>query len=435
MRPRRQLMAHAFVPKMEPPRLAEITEGGEIFAQEIFVPLILIVRFLFSLASLALLVASAYLLWRWYDGYFTERPDGVLIHVREQWPLWTGLAMLGWSGLGGLLLRPLIAGPDKRVLKPVHAAGLTINSTTGAHLHVESYGDTAAPTIVLTHGWSLDSSVWTYAVEDLSSRFRVVTWDLPEMGRSKGHIDLSSFAQDLQAVVEFAGGDHRVLLVGHSIGGMTIQTLARDNPNFVDQRVAGIVLLNTTHTNPLRTMILSPVWQALRWPLLEPLMWLATPLQLILWASAWQSYLSGAAHLANRIGFGKYVSRSQLNLATLLATKNSPGAQARGCLAMFRWDATGALAGIAPPVRIIAGELDIVTKPEASQAIAAKTAGSDLLIINDVNHMGFLERYENYNKSIAQFADSVLSRTNSSGVVERRQRTSASSSHEAKEDR
>jgi pimeloyl-ACP methyl ester carboxylesterase len=268
------------------------------------------------------------------------------------------------------------------------------------------HGAADAPTIILTHGWSLDSSIWSYAVEDLTSRFRVITWDLPEMGRSKGHIDLASFAKDLEAVVRFAG-DERAVLVGHSIGGMTIQTLARDNPFFVDQYVAGIVLLNTTYTNPLDTMILSALWRALRWPVLEPLMWLATPLQPFLWLSAWQSYLSGAAHVANRIGFGKHVSRSQLNVASLLATKNPPGAQARGCLAMFRWDATGALGNVSAPVLVIGGALDIVTKPEASQTLAT---GDGLTIVSDVNHMGFIERAEIYNDLIMRFADKVQRR-------------------------
>jgi pimeloyl-ACP methyl ester carboxylesterase len=381
-------------------------------------PLILILRFLFSLMSLAILAGSAYLLWRWYEGYFVEGPDGVVRRVREEWPLWVGLGLLAWSFAGGLIFKPLLATPDKRVLKPAHSGGRTIQSPTGSSLYVQMHGAAGAPAIVLTHGWSLDSSIWGYAIEDLQNRFRVITWDLPEMGRSKGHVDLPTFAKDLQAVIASTAAE-RVVLVGHSIGGMTIQTLARDNPDFVEKHVAGIVLLNTTYTNPLRTMILSPLWRALRWPLLEPLMWLATPLQPLLWLSAWQSYLSGSAHLANRIGFGKYVSRSQLNMATLLATKNPPGAQARGCLAMFRWDAADALSALTTPVLVIGGELDIVTKPKASQAIADSAARSELTIVDDVNHMGFLERFETYNEQIARFAHEAHLSISPAAVVSR----------------
>ena len=369
-------------------------------------PLILILRFLFSLFSIAILAVAAYFLWRWYDGVTVRDTAGVVHRIRDDWHLWVGVGALTWSGLGGLVLRPLLAGHDKRVLKAVPGSARMITSPTGSQLHVATYGDPSAPPMVLTHGWGLDSTIWGYAVEDLASKFHVITWDLPGMGRSKGKIDLESFAVDLCAVTELAGG-RKAVLVGHSIGGMTIQTLVRDDPAFVDAYVAGIVLLNTTHTNPLRTMILSPLWQALRWPLIEPLMWLAVPLQPLVWLSAWQSYLSGSAHLANRFGFGKHVSRSQLNATTLLATRNPPGAQARGNLAMFRWDATGALSELRVPVLIIGGALDIVTKPEASHTIAASGPSSRVMVIKDVNHMGFLERYDIYTDLILDFANGV----------------------------
>src|SRR4051812_37708413 len=94
--------------------------------------------------------------------------------------------------------------------------------------------------------------------------------------------------------------------------------------------VAGVVLLHTTHTNPLKTMILSGLLQALQRPVLEPGMKLAIALQPLAWMLNWQSYLSGSAHLAQRLGYGKFVTRSQLEHTTLLATRNSPAVLARG---------------------------------------------------------------------------------------------------------
>ena len=369
-------------------------------------PLILILRFLFSLLSLGILAAAGYFIWRWYDGVLVPDPSGVVHRIREDWPLWAAAGALAWSFLGSLVLKPFLAGVDRRVLKPVRSNGRTLKSPTGSSLYVEVHGDASSPPVILTHGWGLDSTIWRYAVEDLSSRFRVITWDLPGLGRSKGKIDLSSFAADLRAVIQVAANS-KVVLVGHSIGGMTVQTLARDDAEFVNAHVAGIVLLNTTYTNPLRTMIVSPLWRALRWPVLEPLMWLTIPLQPLVWLSAWQSYLSGSAHLATRLGFGKHVGRSQLNVTTLLGTRNPPAALARGNLAMFRWDATGALLNIHVPVLVIGGGADIVTKPQASHTIADSAVSAHITIVKDANHMGFLEQYETYNDAIAAFARSV----------------------------
>lgn len=98
-----------------------------------------------------------------------------------------------------------------------------------------------------------------------------MVWDLPGLGRSKGPISLENFADNLAEVIEWSGNE-KVLLVGHSIGGMTIQTLARDHPALFRNRVAGAVLLNTTYTDPLRTMIMPRFMQAIRWPILEPIM-------------------------------------------------------------------------------------------------------------------------------------------------------------------
>jgi pimeloyl-ACP methyl ester carboxylesterase len=373
-------------------------------------PLIAFARFLFSILSLAVLGLCAYLLWTWYQGDLVRDADGVLYRVREDWRLWVGLALLAWSFLGKVIITPLIATPDKAARsKPTRGEGAMITGASGAQLYVESVGPADAPAVVLTHGWGLDSTIWSYAKRDLAGH-RLILWDLPGLGRSrlaKGKaLSLDDFAADLGTVIDLAG-DQPVVLVGHSIGGMTIQTFARDYPALFARRVAGVVLLNTSYTNPLKTMILSGLLTALRWPLIEPMMRLAIWLQPLAWLSAWQSYLSGSAHLANRLGFGRFVTRSQLEHTTLLATRNPPGVQAKGNLAMFRWDVSQTLPQITKPVLVIGGDVDIVTKLEASRHIAAVIPKAKLQVVDGVNHMGFLERAEVYNRAVAEFVDDL----------------------------
>ncbi|KQN74658.1 alpha/beta hydrolase [Devosia sp. Leaf64] len=375
-------------------------------------PLMIVVRFLLSLVSLAILAGSIYLLAEWYDGtIYVIKTDGEMVRHRELWMLMVGAALFAFSLMGRFVMVPMLARGDTDPTKPERGDGVTILSPTGAGLYVESMGAPNLPTIVLTHGWAMDSTIWYYARRDLLADFRVVRWDLPGLGRSKAAsgdgIDLEAFAKDLAAVVEWTG-TQQVVLVGHSIGGMTIQTLARDMPEFFNTRIAGAVLLNTTYTNPLKTMILSRLAQAIRWPLLEPVMRLLIVLQPLVWLGAWQSYFSGSAHLSNRLGFGKYVTRSQLEHTTLLSTRNPPGNIMRGNLAMFRWDATGALAKVSPPVLVVGGEVDIVTKPNAGVVIATSAPLARYLAVEGVNHMGFLELSAVYDREIAQFAKLCL---------------------------
>lgn len=371
-------------------------------------PLLSIIRLLTTVLSLIIVGFVVYLLWSWNQGELVQEADGDLVRVREDWRLWTALLLGAFSFLGKFLVLPLLAkGDHGEPSREDRGNGRIVSGAHGAQLYVEELGTPSQPTLILTHGWAMDNTIWHYAKRDLGKHFRIIVWDLPGLGQSKGDISLENFAANLAAIVEHSGAE-RVGLVGHSIGGMTIQTLARDNPAFFNTRVAGAVLVNTTYTNPLKTMILPRFMQAIRFPLLEPIMRLTILLQPLAWLSTWQSYLSGMSHIANRLGFGKYVTRSQLEHVTLLSTKNPPGNIQKGNLAMFRWDATGALASVSVPVLLLAGELDIVTKPAASIDISRQARNTSLETIEGVNHMGLMERADVYNAAMIRFFQSVF---------------------------
>jgi pimeloyl-ACP methyl ester carboxylesterase len=364
-----------------------------------------VLRQFFALLSLLILAAAAYFLWTWYQRDWLRGADGVLLHIRHDWMLWTGGGLLAWSFVGRSILRLLLARADEDPMLVERGTGQMLDSPSGAKLHIETFGADDAPALILTHGWSQDSRMWFYAKRDLARDFRVIVWDLPGLGKSKRppdqHVRMAGFADDLAAVVAFAGKP--AIVVGHSIGGMIIQTLARDRPAMFGREIAGVVLCNTSYVNPLKTMVLSGIARTIRWPVLEPMMRLNILLLPLAWASAWQSYLSGSTHLSTRIGFGKYVTRSQLDASAWLMTVNSPAVSARGDLAMFRWDSELAIGRVGVPVLVIGGAIDVVTKLEASRTIA-DAAKAKLVVVQGANHMGPLERADFYNATILEFA-------------------------------
>ena len=371
-------------------------------------PLIFVARFLLSLLSWIIVAAAAYLLWTWNQGDRVIDIHGVVHVSRHDWRLWTAVGLLVWSfGGGTVLLKPFLAGRNRTPIPFGRGAGRRIPGTDGVSLYVEDHGPADAPCLVLTHGWGLDSTIWAQARRDLGERFRIVTWDLPTMGESKAPgaaVSLETFAENLAIVVRYTQAPS-VVLVGHSIGGMTIQTLARDHPDFVHDHIAGIVLLNTTYHNPLKTMAMASLAQALRFPVIEPQLVATIGLWPLAWLSAWKSYLDGSAHLANRLGFGPDVTYSQLEHTTLLSIRNPQGPQARGNLAMFRWDADGALTAAGVPVLVVAGLNDLITNAQASAHIASTVPGAETVFVDRANHMGFTEHAERYNAEIAAFAD------------------------------
>jgi pimeloyl-ACP methyl ester carboxylesterase len=375
-------------------------------------PIITLPRVLLSLVSWGLLAAAIYLLWSWHQGAEVLYPDGSVRHVAgDLWRVYVGLCLVAWSFLGRFVILMAIPG-GKDEPREERTAARKVIAPDGAILHVETLGPSGAPTLVLTHGWGLNGTAWWYTKNALAKRYRLVVWDLPGLGRSKapkdGKITIDRFAEALGSVVE-STGSHAVILVGHSIGGMTTQTFWRVSSEALRERVRGVILLNTTHENPLRTMWLSPLWRALRWPVIEPLCWLTIATSPLAWLMSWQGYLSGSNQLAMRLtGFGRFATRGQVNFTARLACMGSPGVQAKGNLAMFRWKATAVLAQIDVPMLVLAGTRDIVTLSSASKLIADAAPQGRLTCIDGAGHMGFLERSAAYNDAIVSFVDGVL---------------------------
>ncbi len=303
----------------------------------------------------------------------------------------------------------LLSSNSQLPLNPSREEGVRLKRPDGTELNVETYGNTNGPTIVFTHGWSLDSTAWHYAKDLLGNRFRLVLWDLPGLGLSKSPTDhnfeIEKMADDLAAVVDFLGGSQKVFLVGHSIGGMITQIYGGRYSERLREHVAGIVLLHTTYTNPLRTMLGAPLWNAIEKLVIVPSQYLMLGLAPLAYLSNWQSYLNGSMQLTTRFtSFTGKQSYEQMDYAAWLSTNAWPGVVARGNLAMFRYDAQSALRQINVPLLVIGGEHDRITKPSASEEINSLVTGSELSR-NAGGHLALLEFHEEIMARIESFVE------------------------------
>jgi pimeloyl-ACP methyl ester carboxylesterase len=292
------------------------------------------------------------------------------------WPLWGYLAAtVGFLGVnfGGFIpIRWLLStpsGPDSDWVMPEKQ--LWVDRPDGSRLHVKIYGLASGPTLLLTHGWSLDTSAWHYVIGQLAKNTRVVAWDLPGLGRSRGPTNrdwsLEKMAHDLNAVLEATATSAPVVLAGHSIGGMITQVFCRLYKKKLGSQVQGLALLHTTYVNPLRTCFAAPLATALELPLITPLNYLNMVLAPLVWLSNWQSYLNGSLHVCTRITtFSGEQSWKQLDHAARLAAIAWPGVLARGNLAMQRFHEESTLFEIDVPVLVLSGKHDRMTVPAAS---------------------------------------------------------------------
>ena len=145
--------------------------------------------------------------------------------------------------------RSLMTVAAALLLVATSAAGAAAASVDGIPLHWTSAGQ-GPQTLMLVHGWTCDDSSWRGQVPALTSKYRVLTLDLPGHGRS-GKIEASKFSMDLfaravEAVRAEAGAD-RLVLVGHSMGTPVIRQYARLYPQRVTALVVvdGVVVLGT----------------------------------------------------------------------------------------------------------------------------------------------------------------------------------------------
>lgn len=90
------------------------------------------------------------------------------------------------------------------------------------------------PAVILISGLGGLGAFWKPVIERLSSRYRVITFDHPGMGRS-GIEGVPSIPGIVDAVLQVIhdNGLKRVHLVGHSTGSLVAQAMALDHPNQV----------------------------------------------------------------------------------------------------------------------------------------------------------------------------------------------------------
>jgi pimeloyl-ACP methyl ester carboxylesterase len=114
----------------------------------------------------------------------------------------------------------------------------------GYRLHINCIG-AGSPTVVIDAGWGDSSEAWSSWVQSPAARTtRVCTYDRAGMGYSEpGPLPRTAdrFAAELRALLTKAGEVGPYVLVGHSMGGLTVRVFAHEYP----ADVAGVVLIES----------------------------------------------------------------------------------------------------------------------------------------------------------------------------------------------
>ena len=313
--------------------------------------------------------------------------------------------------VGRLRLRPDPAAGE--LLGQLRDQALTVLADDGVPLHVEISGPDEAPvTIVFSHGYTLSQDIWHYQRQALAGA-RLVFWDQRGHGRSgRGDPERSTIGQlgaDLAAVLAAtmpAGG--RVVLVGHSMGGMTIMALAARRPELFTAedaplKVAGIVLIATAASG------------------IDPSRWLPAPLRLVARQTApavlrsvsrgWPAAViersrqaaGDVAFLSTRyMAFGDPgVSPAMVDFTERIIRATPIEVVAEFYLALADHDQEAALATLgAVPATVVVGDRDRVISARRSADLAARIPGAGLVMVPGAGHLVILEQPAAVNEAI-----------------------------------
>jgi pimeloyl-ACP methyl ester carboxylesterase len=310
----------------------------------------------------------------------------------------------------GLATERYLVGRDRRRPDPearepfgeLHGRSVgPLESFDGTRLHVEVV-DGDGPTIVLAHGFSLDSTVWHYQIRDLPPSFRLVLYDHRGHGQSekarRGDWSLDALARDLEVVIRTHGGPGPVALVGHSMGGMSALRFAGLFPELIGSRVAALALVNTTSADVMGGMLpgaarrFAAGFQMIQEGAVRALASNAGRVDRLRGRTRDLAYLS-----VRYAGLGPKALPSVVEFNDRILSRTPTDVWAKLLPALLSLDVSDVLDVLDVPTLVVAGTHDKLTPPGAAERIAAAIKGSELVVIRDAGHMSFLERPQSFN--------------------------------------
>lgn len=288
-------------------------------------------------------------------------------------------------------------------------------TTDGLNLDVNVYGPEDAPvTVVLVHCWVVSQEEWQYQVRDLQREFghriRIITWDHRGHGKSDDvsgdALGIQFLAKDMGEVIDRYAPHGKLVLAGHSIGGMTMMELPEQRPDILE-RIGGAVFVATSSAHLDTDTLLHPKFGKVIKPTLPRLFALRAKL---LTKRGRRRAPAIERVFVRQFLFGK----PPLRLADVaLTVEGLLACSAASLMGHYRdlmeHDRTALLKrydGI--PTDVLAGDRDTLTPLTHGELIASSIMGATLRILPDAGHMLPLERDEKVTEAIADHVKRLL---------------------------
>ncbi|MFE4962188.1 alpha/beta fold hydrolase [Streptomyces sp. NPDC056660] len=263
----------------------------------------------------------------------------------------------------------------------------------------------APVTVVFSHGYCLNQDSWHFQRAALRGVVRTVHWDQRSHGRSGRGVDqhergvpltIDQLGRDLKAVLDAAVPEGPIVLVGHSMGGMTVMALAAQCPELIRERVVATAFVGTSSGRLGEVNFGLPVAgvNAVRRVLPGVLKALGTQAALV--EKGRRATADLFAGIIKRYSFAsRDIDPAVERFAERMIESTPIDVVAEFYPAFTDHDKTAALAYFQDlPVLVLAGVQDLVTPSEHSEVIADLLPDAELVLVPDAGHLVMLEHPE-----------------------------------------
>lgn len=304
---------------------------------------------------------------------------------------------------------------DETEFKSLRSAPITVVADDGVPLHVEidEYAGTGRRraaktpemTVVFIHGYSLTLDSWHFQRAAYRGQVRSVYYDQRSHGRSgrsgAGHATIEQLGRDLKHVLDTVVPHGPIVLVGHSMGGMTIMALAEEHPDLFGDRIVGVGLISTTAGGLEPHRIVAPM--------LPSTFGGAVAERLMSVLARGHRQVDGFRRLGHSVAlvatdelaFGDDVPASYVEFVDEMLSSTPFGVVAEffsNFAALDKFETVKALSVV--PTSIICGTADKITSIGHSRKLHAYIAGSNLLECQGAGHLVIMERHDEVNAEL-----------------------------------
>ena len=273
-----------------------------------------------------------------------------------------------------------------------------VTTPDGVPLAVREVGPADAPlTVVFAHGFCLRMGAFHFQRMRLSDEWgpqvRMIFYDQRGHGRSGDAppetYTVTQLGMDLETVLQVIAPRGPIVVVGHSMGGMTVLSHARQYPHHYGNRIVGAALISSAAEGVAK----SPLGEILNNPALEAVRRAArtAPKLVQRGRNVGRSVIGPILRAASFADL--YVSPSVVAFSEKMMLDTAIPTLVEFSHALEVHDETAALPTLARiPTLIVCGDHDLVTPAEYSKKMADALPDSELVIVARSGHLVLLSK-------------------------------------------